>query len=168
MIILRNNVFETNSSSTHTLSIGNKREDYLPKNKRMVIRFINTDEERTLTTLKDKVSYLVSQIINRYKYNYNEYEELKERVEDSYDYQRIKDYVYDRFGITIELPKNHKVTRYKDEYGNTYTNLDEIVEINHQISYGDLDELLRDLVIENREYLDDVLDENSYIVFGRD
>lgn len=168
MIILRNNVFETNSSSTHTLSIGNKREDYLPKSKRMVVRFINTDEERTLTTLKDKVSYLVSQIINRYKYNYNEYEELKERVEDSYDYQRIKDYVYDRFGITIELPKNHKVTRYKDEYGNAYTNLDEIVEINHQISCGDLDELLKDLVIENKEYLDDVLDENSYIVFGRD
>ena len=68
MKLIRNNVFETNSSSTHTLTIGKQQKDYLAPSKTLTIDFIDTDKEFTLGTLKEKVSYLVSQIIEKYKY----------------------------------------------------------------------------------------------------
>ena len=56
---IRNNVFETNSSSTHALTTGRVlNQDYIPYGNNLKIKWF--DEEETLTTLQDKVSYLVS------------------------------------------------------------------------------------------------------------
>ena len=68
---IRNKTFETNSSSTHSLSYcGNVNLDtYTPVGDKIVIEFINTDDGGTFTTLKRKVSYLVSHIINNYRYD---------------------------------------------------------------------------------------------------
>ena len=56
---VRENVFETNSSSTHSLTVGRtKGNNYTQPGKFLKIRWF--DEEETLTTLEEKVSYLVS------------------------------------------------------------------------------------------------------------
>lgn len=166
---VRNNVFETNSSSTHTLSVtkGN-HSDYLSPSDTLVVEFIDTDDYRVLSTLKEKVSYLVSQIVNRYKWDVYDYDDLKEQVEKSLDFRRIADFVMSRYGKKVVLPKRYKVNRWVDEDGDTYNSLEDIVNINHQITYSNLDELLEDLVNHNRDLLDEVLREDTVIEFERD
>ena len=63
-------VFETNSSSTHSLSYCKNVDlkEYIPVGDKIIIDFINTDMDGVFVTLKEKVSYLVSHIINNYKY----------------------------------------------------------------------------------------------------
>ena len=69
MKIVRNNIFETNSSSTHSLTFNGKENyNFISPNSKLVIEFIDTDDWSYLCTLKEKVSYLVSQIINKYKF----------------------------------------------------------------------------------------------------
>lgn len=167
MKLIRNNVFETNSSSTHTLTIGKQQKDYLAPSKTLTIDFIDTDKEFTLGTLKEKVSYLVSQIIEKYKYDVYDYNDLKEQVENDADFKRIANYVKDKYGKEVRLPKTYKVNTYKDEDDEEYTDIDEIVNINHQIRCYSLDELLNELV-EERDLLDDVLRDDTYIEIGRD
>ena len=135
MKAIRQETFETNSSSTHSLVIKTYKEKYLSPSSTLVVDFINTDDCYVLSTLKEKVSYLVSQIVDRYKYD-----------------------VYD----------SYKVHSYVDEDGDTHNNLDEIVNINHQIRCTSLEELIEDLVTEHHDLLDDVLSENTLIEFGRD
>ncbi len=167
MRLTRNNIFETNSSSTHALTIGKQQANYLSPSKTLIVDFIDTDEFYSLNTLKEKVSYLVSQIIEKYKYDVYDYADLKEQVENDCDFKRIADYVKNKYGKEVRLPKNYKVNTYKDEDGEKYTDIDEIVNINHQIRCSNLDELLNDLV-ENRDLLDEVLRDDSYIEIGRD
>ena len=63
MKTIRNFTFETNSSSTHALSIGKKlNNDYAPFGDTLKIYWMDTDDESVLNTLKEKVSYLVSHI----------------------------------------------------------------------------------------------------------
>lgn len=168
MKAIRQETFETNSSSTHSLAIKTYKEKYLSPSSTLVVDFINTDDCTVLSTLKEKVSYLVSQIIDKYKYNVYDYNDLKEQVESDYDFKRIADYVMEHFGKKVVLPKSYKVHDYVDEDGETYNDLDEIVNINHQIRYTNLDDLLNDLVTEHHDLLDDVLNENTLIEFGRD
>ena len=55
---VRNNVFETNSSSTHTLSVTKgDHSDYLSPSDTLVVEFIDTDDCIVLSTLKEKVSF---------------------------------------------------------------------------------------------------------------
>ena len=51
MKTLRNNTFETNSSSTHSLVITNNATKYTSNNPLIIVKFINTDEESELKTL---------------------------------------------------------------------------------------------------------------------
>lgn len=168
MKAIRQETFEANSSSTHSLVIKTYKEKYLSPSSTLVVDFINTDDCYVLSTLKEKVSYLVSQIIDKYKYNVYDYNNLKEQVESDYDFKRIADYVMEHFGKKVVLPKSYKVHDYVDEDGETYNDLDEIVNINHQIRRTSLEELLEDLVTEHHDLLDDVLSENTLIEFGRD
>lgn len=168
MKAIRQETFETNSSSTHSLAIKTYKEKYLSPSSTLVVDFINTDDCTVLSTLKEKVSYLVSQIIDKYKYNVYDYNDLKEQVESDYDFKRIADYVMEHFGKKVVLPKSYKVHDYVDEDGETYNDLDEIVNINHQIRCTSLEGLLEDLVTEHHDLLDDVLSENTLIEFGRD
>lgn len=157
---IREKVFETNSSSTHTLSIvNNTLESYLPKGNTLIVRFLDTDKETVLTTLKDKVSYLVSQIVNQYKWDCLDYEELRTEVERDEDFQRIVTYVKNKFGKEVKLPYTYEI-----EDGC----LDEIVNINHQIVGITLNEVLEDLICPEHDLLDDVLKNNVCIEFGRD
>ena len=107
---IRNKTFESNSSSTHSLSYcGNVNLDtYTPVGDKIVIEFINTDDGGTFTTLKRKVSYLVSHIINNYKYNCLDYEDLVEQVSNSYDFKRISNYVKNKYGKEVVFPKEYK------------------------------------------------------------
>ena len=157
MKTLRNNTFETNSSSTHSLVITNNATKYTSNNPLIIVKFINTDEESELKTLNEKVSYIISQIINKYKFEVSSYEDLKSLIERDYDYIKVVDYVKNVFGKQVELPKN-------------YTgDIEEIVNINHQIYCDDLDELLRDLVEQDTDsLLNNVLSKDTIIVFGRD
>jgi hypothetical protein len=163
---IRIETFETNSSSTHNLSIKNyKDEHYTTDDKKLIIHFIDTDEESVLTTLHEKVSYLVSQIINRYKWETNNYQNLKELVEDSWDFKRLKYYIKEKFDKDLMLPDTYAVN--PDYYDEDDCVLSEIVNINHQLYSESLDECLRELVTDH-DLLEDVLSENTYIEFGRD
>lgn len=169
MKTIRSNTFETNSSSTHSLTVSRGNgEDYLSPSSTLVVDFIDTDDERVLSTLKEKVSYLVSQIVERYKYDVYDYEDLKEQVENCYDFKRIAEYVMERFGKKVVLPKNY-YTDYENEDGERYESpLQDITNINHQIRCSNLDVLLDDLVSEHHDLLDDVLSPDRVIEFGRD
>ena len=155
---IRNKTFETNSSSTHSLSYcGNVNLDtYTPVGNKIVIEFINTDDGGTFTTLKRKVSYLVSHIVNNYKYNCLDYEDLVEQVSNSYDFKRISNYVKNKYGKEVVFPKEYK------------GDIDEIVYINHQLLERNLDGVLADLITEERDYLAEVLDPTQVIELGHD
>ena len=154
----RNKTFETNSSSTHSLSYcGNVNLDtYTPVGDKIVIEFINTDDGGTFTTLKRKVSYLVSHIVNNYKYNCLDYEDLVEQVSNSYDFKRISNYVKNKYGKEVVFPKEYK------------GDIEEIVYINHQLLERNLDGVLADLITEERDYLAEVLDPTQVIELGHD
>lgn len=153
---IRKNVFETNSSSTHALTVGRVLgEDYVPYGNNLKIRWF--DEEETLTTLKDKVSYLVSHIASWYVYNAEDYEDLIEQVKENWDFKRIENYVWEKYGKKIVFPE------YKGS-------LEDMIEINHQLVAWNhnLDEVLEDIVNEERDYLAEVLEDGKDIEFGRD
>ena len=153
-------VFETNSSSTHALTSGRKlNEEYVPAASKLKIRWIDTDDESVLNTLKDKVSYLVSHIANWYKYDVNTYEELLEEIRNDSDFQEIENYVLQTFGKQIIFPE------YKGEC------VEDVVNINHQLTSWNhnLKEILEDLIDkEERNYLAEVLEDGKDIEFGRD
>ena len=86
---MRNKTFETNSSSTHSLVLKKYAADsYTSASNKIVVDFIDTDSMYRASSLKEKVSYLVSQIINNYKYDVLDYEDLKEQVENDKKYLR--------------------------------------------------------------------------------
>lgn len=150
----RKGIFETNSSSTHALSLTNKENDYIPKSDKIIIQFVNTDDDIVYSSLKEKVSYLVGHIINHYKWDCLDYEDLIDNVKKDYDFKRIQRYVYENFRKEIVFPKE-----YKGE-------LEEIVNINHQLLNDDLDSLLQDMM-EYRDYLAEYFEEDKSVVIGR-
>ena len=155
---IRNGVFETNSSSTHAL-VYNKEENYgfLSPSSQLIINFVDTDDDTTYDTLREKVSYLVSQIINKYKYDVLSYEDLIEEVEENHDFQRIKKYVKERYDKDIVFPEKYD------------GDLDNIVYIDHQLTdWCDLDDLLTEIITYDHVLLDEVLSPNSSIEIGRD
>lgn len=155
---IRSNVFETNSSSTHALVHHNKENyDFLSPSSQLIIDFANTDDESSYDTLREKVSYLVSQIINQYKYDVLSYEDLIKEVKENYDFKRIKRYVEEHYHKKIVFP-----TKYEGD-------LDDIVNINHQLTdWHNLDELLTDIITYNSDLLGEVLSPSSSIKLDRD
>lgn len=154
---IRNKTFETNSSSTHALTQSNiNNNEYLPFGDTLKIKFF--DEERTCATLAEKVSYLVSHIISWYKYDVEDYDDLIRQVEENWDFKRIKYYIQDVYGKEIVFPKKYD------------GDIEDIVIINHQLQSWNrnLDEVLNDIINEDRDLLDEVLNSNKAIVFGRD
>lgn len=153
---IRENTFETNSSSTHSLTYIRKQENYLPKGDELKIRFIDTDEEFSLSTLEDKVSYLVAHIIDKYKWDEQSYGELIERVANNYDYKMLEDYVWEHYKKRIVFPEKYN------------GDIEDIVQINHQLIESDFSEVLRMICDEDRDYLGEIFDENKCIEIGRD
>lgn len=156
MKTIREDTFETNSSSTHSLAYIRKQENYLPEGNELKIRFIDTDEEFVLSTLEDKVSYLVAHIINKYKWDEQSYGELIERVTNNYDYKMLEDYIWEHYKKRIVFPEKYN------------GDIEDIVQINHQLIESDFSEVLRMICDENRDYLGEIFDENKCIEFGRD
>ena len=154
---VRENVFETNSSSTHSLTVGRtKGNDYTQPGKFLKIRWF--DEEETLTTLEEKVSYLVSHIASWYKWNAPSYEALIEEIKDNWDFKRIERFIKENYNKEIVFPEKYDGA------------LEDIVEINHQLQSWNhrLDEVLEELVDYERDYLAEVLQDGQNIEFGRD
>ena len=159
MLKKRINTFETNSSSTHALSIGTElHENYVPYGKNLKIRWMDTDDERVLSTLTDKVSYLVSHIASWYKYNAVDYEDLIDQIKDDMNFKMIDVYVKYKYKKEIVFPEKYE------------GDLEDIVNINHQLTSWnhDINEVVRDIVDEERDYLAEVLEDGKYITFGRD
>lgn len=154
---VRENVFETNSSSTHSLTVGRtKGNNYTQPGKFLKIRWF--DEEETLTTLEEKVSYLVSHIASWYKWNAPSYEALIEEIKDNWDFKRIERFIKENYNKEIVFPEKYDGA------------LEDIVEINHQLQSWNhrLDEVLEELVDYERDYLAEVLQDGQDIEFGRD
>ncbi len=159
MEIKRKKTFETNSSSTHSLVLGGEMENYTPYSSNLKIRWIDTDDEMRLTTLKDKVSYLVSHIASWYMYDVNSYAELVAMIKTDYQFKEIEDVVNKVF---------HKQIIFPSEY---HGDIEEIVGINHQLISWDKD--LGDILIELLQFdhetlLKIVLANGNIIEFGRD
>lgn len=158
---IRNKTFETNSSSTHALTMGEKIKvsDYEPYGSNLKIRWIDTDDEYVLSTLVDKVSYLVSHIASWYINNVRDYEELIELIQTDYQFQKIERVVMNVYHKQIVFPK---------EYDG---DLEDLVNINHQLTSWNhqLSEILHELIdIDDETLLNIVLENGRYIEFGRD
>ena len=164
---MRNKTFETNSSSTHSLVLKKYADDnYTSASNKIVVDFIDTDSMYRASSLKEKVSYLVSQIINNYKYDVLDYKDLKEQIENDYNFKRIKEYVKEHFNKEVVLPNEFDNYNEDEDYEKS---IDEIVNINHQLINHDFDELLKDIVISyNRDFLGEILNPNTEIEFGHD
>lgn len=158
MKLVRDNIFETNSSSTHTLILSNRlsNEDYIAKNPTLLISFIDTNDEHYLSSLNEKVSYLVSHIIRNYMYNVISYEDLIDQIKEDWDFKRIERYVKEHFNKEIIFPAKYE------------GDLEDIVSINHQLICSDLGDLLSDIVTDNRDLLDDILSPSAVIEIGHD
>lgn len=184
MIQIRKNVFETNSSSTHSLQImKNPIKDYNLLASSIKISWIDTDDEYVLQTFSEKLSYLISQIANKLSWSCNTYEELLEELKDNYEYKEIAAYVKQKFNKEIRFPDNKN---------GIYDDVEEIVGINHQLvpynTFAIADEVLDDLIgymqnEDERDYifgrekaenmtfeskLDIYFQNNKMVVFGRD
>ena len=156
---IRRETFETNSSSTHALSIGKKLDnDYTPFGDTLKIYWMNTDDESVLNTLKEKVSYLVSHIASWYKYDVENYDELLEQIKSNYYFHMLEDFVKIKYNKQIVFPKTYE------------GDIEDIVNINHQLTSWNhsLTEILEDIVDKDRIYLAEVLEDENNIVFGRD
>ena len=156
---IRRETFETNSSSTHALSIGKKLDnDYTPFGDTLKIYWMNTDDESVLNTLKEKVSYLVSHIASWYKYGVENYDELLEQIKSNYYFHMLEDFVKIKYNKQIVFPKTYE------------GDIEDIVNINHQLTSWNhsLTEILEDIVDKDRIYLAEVLEDGNNIVFGRD
>lgn len=156
---IRRETFETNSSSTHALSIGKKLDnDYIPFGDTLKIYWMNTDDESVLNTLKEKVSYLVSHIASWYKYDVENYDELLEQIKSNYDFHMLEDFVKIKYNKQIVFPKTYE------------GDIEDIVNINHQLTSWNhsLTEILEDIVDKDRIYLAEVLEDGNNIVFGID
>ena len=157
---IRKRTFETNSSSTHSLVVTNELKDkYMPLTDTIMIRWINTDEETALSTLRDKISYLVSHIAYWYKNDVYDYDELIWRIKNDENYKTIEEYVSEKYGKLIQFPE-----KYNGKY------IEEIVNINHQLvhSGNNLEEILEDIINPKNNYLEEVLEDGRTIEFDRD
>lgn len=183
MIQIRRGTFETNSSSTHSLIISDKGEDgYIPLAKHIKIEWIDTDDYYYLSSLTEKISYLISHIANKVKYACNTYEELLEEIQDTYEYKELEQYVKEKYDKEIRFPAN------KD---GIYDDVEYIAEINHQlIPWGTgavvettLDDLIEGMEDKDgnkfydrdkhcdlsfQEKLDIYLSNGNFVRFGRD
>ena len=132
----REKVFETNSSSTHSLIYTKYNDSYLPASDKVIINFVDTNDDECYSTLREKVSYLVGQLINKYKWDCLNYEDLVEQVSNNYEFQELSSYVQEHFNKTIVFPEKYN------------GDLDEIVEINHQIVCDSIYDTMKELVKE--------------------
>lgn len=155
---VRGEIFETNSSSTHSLVFTNNLsyDSFLPKSSMIMIDFVNTDDEYGFYSLRDKVSYLVAHIIRNYKYDVPTYEDLIGQVKEDSDFKRIERYVKENYNKDIVFP-----TSYDGD-------LEDIVEVNHQLIRSDFNSVLSSLLCNHHDLLDDVLSPSTYIKLGRD
>ena len=158
MRVVRDRVFETNSSSTHSLvaTTPMSMDDYVPKNSTIKVHFIDTDDVSSLCTLADKVSYLVSHIVNGYKYHSATYEDLISDVRDSLSFKKLDSYVQRHFNKRIVFPESYD------------GDIEDIVNINHQLIESDFDSLCEDIVYEERDCLGEILSSDKVIDIGRD
>lgn len=156
---IRKRTFETNSSSTHSLVVTNELKDkYMPLTDTIMIRWINTNEETSLSTLRDKISYLVSHIAYWYKNDVYDYDELIWRIKNDENYKTIEEYVSEKYGKLIQFPE-----KYNGE-------IDEVVNINHQLVpyVNNLEVILEDIINPKNNYLEEVLEDGRTIEFDRD
>ena len=180
---VREGTFETNSSSTHSLVVmKQKQNNYIPLAKHIKVEWIDTNDQYMLETLTEKLSYLISHIANRLRWDCNNYNDLLEEIEDNFEYKKIEEYIKEKYDKDIRFPDN-KLGIYDD--------MDCIVEINHQLIPDSsrsviesvLDELIRyrkdtdgkglyneekecDLSFEQK--LDIYFESDNYLSFGRD
>ena len=153
---IRKGVFETNSSSTHSLTFNKPFDNYAPAAHSIIIEFFD-DEPYMLESLKDKVSYLVSHIVRKYQFDSLDYDDLISNVKEDYEFKRLENYVKRAFDKNIVFPKTYD------------GDLEYITEINHQLIENNLEDVLDDLL----RYTEDdkiarVLQNGATIVFGRD
>ena len=164
MKIKRIGVFETNSSSTHSLVYSNDTSGYYPHGKKLAVKWADTDDDYNYTTLQEKVSYLVSHIARKYMYNVYKYDDLIEEIRDDYEFQAIEKYlknINNSGGYEIVFPPCKD--REEEEW-------DWLININHQLIENNLEDVLDDLL--EPETLDDkiseVLSPGNFIQIGHD
>lgn len=153
---IRKGVFETNSSSTHSLAFNKPFDNYAPAAHSIIVEFFD-DEPYMIDTLKEKVSYLVSHIVRKYQFDSIDYEDLLDNVKADYEFKKLEDYVKTAYGKDIVFPKTYN------------GDLEYITEINHQLVENSLEDVLDDLLRYSEEdKLARVLQNGTAIIFGRD
>lgn len=158
MKIVRESVFETNSSSTHTLVIRKSGESFYPESTRLAVKWADTDDDFCYSTFQEKVSYLVSHIADKHRFNVYTYEDLLDEIENDWEYRELREYV-ENLGYKIVFPPSYR------------GDIEEIVNINHQLRERTLEEVLDDLICEHhslKSKLTTVLGSESLIELGRD
>lgn len=135
--IVRNGTFETNSSSSHSISIYNKEKDGLVEPKKMLffIHEFHSHPETDMSSIVGRCSYLYSAAIN-----HNMEDELKETLKEVFPNTKLK---FQEFQEDMSGEENYYESRYL---------------INHQCqedAYDFLKAVLNDHVLLKNYILDD-------------
>lgn len=151
MIKIRSNIFETNSSSTHSLSIyheenNNDEENVIPKNSTIIIGDCDNPYNDEIKSPMDKLKALIEYIGNYY----NEYQYCNNR----------KRYLYGKEVLFFVLLKNLIANEYNSEL---------LYELDDYSSYYDNDETDYDFsefgIVDKNDY-DDIY--NKFLKFLQD
>ena len=161
---IRTDIFETNSSSTHSLVYTKATEGYYPPGKKLAIHWADTDDDYNYSTLEEKVSYLVSHIARKYIYHVYKYDDLIDEIKNDYEYQAVEEYlknINNSGGYEIVFPSCPD--RDDEEW-------DWLININHQLIENNLEDVLDDLLEPNslEDKISEVLSPGSFIEIGHD
>ena len=119
MIQIRHNVFETNSSSSHSLVVCTK--DQYDKFKKLKLFYINSSafEEKFLP-----VEEIIDKLFNMHKLDVDAHEELKNMLKEN-DIEGIEDYLRDYYVYSfntygdVDWAEENYYTEYKTPGGET-------------------------------------------------
>lgn len=159
MRTIRKNTFETNSSSTHSVTMCQENiENYVDDNDEILITFVDTSKFSGFGTLQEKLSYLVSHIANYYKDANDNYESFIDDIKHDWDFIDLEDFIKTRYNKRIVFPENFE------------GHLEDIVDINHQLYEYDFADVLKDMCSEreNEFYFEIIFQPKAYIEIGRD
>ena len=151
---IRKNVFETNSSSTHAVSIF-RGSNYIIPEKIVICPGEFGWECETYSCPEDKLSYLYTWILS--KCNSYEYNEVTEKYDEHYDYDKLKDYQYRLKSKLLEAG----VKEVEFEKCNGWSE-DGYIDHSEDLYNEDLEAILEDY------FLDYVFNDASYIETGND
>lgn len=155
MLLVRNSIFETNSSSTHNFVLGNGDYDIKP----FIEPAWNTEfgwQYTTWSSPEEKLAYVIRCLLNGYKWNYNGAER---------DSWKDEDFIQGEMIVAALKPFKDRCNYLGFDFSYPSVADLELGYIDHESDYK---EEIKDLILEDKDLLNFIFNPNSSIEGGND